>query len=152
MRAHEVMRAVIKSLGAKHLAGILRKCPAQVYRYAVPPNDNPDTPWSPSIISRLDEVVEDLMNFGDVTTARMVAGRWAHLVGCSLVENTPVRPDRGTIAEEGLDDHEVLVRFHQAANDMESDFQTVCELAEAVKREIDQTREKRLELEKVKVF
>ncbi len=136
------MKLVSMSLGAKIVAAILGKSLAQFYRYTTAPNHNPDTPWSPGVFARVDDLVEALVNSGDLHTARLVAGRWVHQVGCRLVDMAPAHPNRPTVEGECVDDLPALAALHAAICSPKPSYPDVLEKYEALQMEINETLEK----------
>lgn len=142
IKPHELMKLVNMSIGAKHVADIMHKSLPQVYRYATAPNNSPDTPWTPGPFARVDSLMDALVNAGDLQTARAVAGRWAHLVGCRLVELAPAHPDRATVEGECVDDLPALAALHAAICRENPSYTDVLEKYEAMQRELAETLEK----------
>ena len=82
--------------------------------------------------------LEKLMEKGRADFARSAVDYLAAIVGCSLVCDGEIKPDKDTLADECLDDLPVLAELHTAMRDNKP-LPVVRELAGKAKQEIDES-------------
>jgi len=81
--------------------------------------------------------LEKLMERGRVDFARAAVDHLAAIVGCSLVVDGDVVPDKDNLAEECLDDLPALAKLHTAMHENQP-MPIVRELAAKAKHDIDE--------------
>ncbi|WP_152427656.1 hypothetical protein [Desulfotignum phosphitoxidans] len=82
--------------------------------------------------------LEKLMEKGKDDFARSAVDYLAAIVGCTLVCDGEIRPDKDTLADECLDDLPALADFHTALREKQP-LPVVRELCRKAKQDIDES-------------
>lgn len=123
-------------LGMAFVQKLFKVSPRQIDRWACDPDFADSSQRNP--MDRYETLLKKLMELGAVDVARAVVDRQARIVGCSLVEDGEIVPDKPTLADECLDDLPALADYHQAMR-QNAPIQVIRDLCRHAKREIDES-------------
>jgi hypothetical protein len=123
-------------IGMATVQKLFKVSPRQIDRWACDPDFAESSQRNP--MDRYETLLKKLMELGAVDVARSVVDRQASIVGCGLVENTEICPDKATLADELLDDLPALADFHSAIRH-NADIAIVRDLHRKAKHDLDES-------------
>ena len=110
----EIMAFIQKAKGAELLADMLDVSVTQVRRYSRNPKMNFADPASPNPLDKTLDIIEEL---SDLEREDMILS-FLNMIACRhgfyVSKDVPVKPDKKTLELEILDDHPILVEWHEA--------------------------------------
>jgi hypothetical protein len=126
-------------LGDAQIQKIFKVELRQLQRYSADPRYAESSQANPD--DRYEVVLHRLIEAGRLDVARDRVARAAHIVGCDLRCLDPASPDKGSMAEECLDDLPALSEYHRLLNDAGSTEVDVRAAWQRAKQELDENYE-----------
>ncbi len=104
----EFFSACIHYLGKSALTSLFQRGTRQIERWSADPgtSGNQNNP-----LDRYEALLIQLMENGQVETARSAVARQAHITGCELIESEYPEPDKPTVELEIIDDSNVKAAY-----------------------------------------
>lgn len=102
-------------LGIAFLQKLFKVSPRQIDRWACDPDFAESSQRNP--MDRYETLLKKLMELGATDVARATVDRQAAIIGCSLVCDGEIIPDKDTLTEELLDDLPAIAKLHTAISE-----------------------------------
>jgi len=138
LKTHQFYKASLNILGIPALTKLHGISSRQLYRWAADPAFTNPEDHERNPLDRLQVQLSRLCEIGREDAARAAVAMLAETVGCELACSDDVRPDKGSVEAECLDDHPALVKFHEAIRNRESP-EVIRFLWMEIKQEVNET-------------
>lgn len=110
----EIMAYIQKARGAELLADMLDVSVTQVRRYSRNPKMNFADPATPNPLDKALDILEELSDLEREDMILSFLNMLACKYGFFISKDKPIQPDKKTLELEILDDHPILVEWHEA--------------------------------------
>lgn len=136
VKTWQFYHACMHHLGIAVIQKLFKVSPRQIYRWACDPDFAESSQRNP--MDRYETLLKKLMALGAVDVARAVVDRQARIVGCGLIDDGEIHPDKQTLGDELLDDLPALADFHTAIRH-HADIAIVRDLCRKAKHDLDES-------------